>query len=136
MRPQRGIIFPYKIYRGFPCPILTIRLNGFDIDAYVDSGAFYSVFSAFEASVIGLDLKKGKQSSIMVGDGKTIPVYFHTLPVTIGHISLDAIIGFSDKLGVGFNLFGRRSVFERFILIFYDVKRQVTFIPRKHPKSI
>ena len=130
MRAKRRIIFPYKIYRGFPCPMVTVRLNGFDIEAYVDSGAFYSIFSAFEAEAIGIDFKRGKRSDIIVGDGNTIPVYFHTLTMTIGSISFSSVIGFSEKLGVGFNLLGRRSVFEKFVIVFDDVKKQITFIPR------
>jgi len=130
MRAKRRIIFPYKTYRGFPCPMVTVRINGFDIEAYVDSGAFYSIFSAFEAEAIGIDFKKGKLNNIIVGDGNTIPVYFHTLPVMIGNISFNAVIGFSQKLGVGFNLLGRRSVFEKFVIVFDDIKKQITFIPR------
>ena len=110
--------------------MVTVRLNGFDIEAYVDSGAFYSIFSSYEADAIGIDFKKGKLNNIIVGDGNTIPVYFHTLPITIGNISFNAVIGFSQKLGVGFNLLGRRSVFEKFVIVFDDVKKQITFIPR------
>ena len=99
-------------------------------DAYVDSGAFYSIFSTQDAQLMGLDFRAGRRSSITVGDGNTIPVYFHTLPIMIGNISLNAVIGFSQKLGVGFNLLGRRSVFEKFVIVFDDVKKQITFIPR------
>ena len=50
--------------------------------------------------------------------------------MTIGNISFNAVIGFSQKLGVGFNLLGRRSIFERFVIVFDDNKKQITFIPR------
>ncbi len=130
MRVNRRINFPYKTYRGFPCPIITIGLKGFDIDAYVDTGAFYSVFSSYEADVIGIDYKRGQRISVLVGDGNVIPVYLHHLSIALGPIKFNAVIGFSEKLGVGFNLLGRRSIFERFIVVFDDVKKQVTFIPR------
>ena len=77
--------------------MVTVRINGFDIEAYVDSGAFYSIFSAFEAEAIGIDFKKGKLNNIIVGDGNTIPVYFHTLPVMIGNISFN-FRRFQDRL--------------------------------------
>jgi len=118
----------------FPCPIVPIQLQGpkdwLTFDAYVDSGAFYSIFSIQDAQLMGLDFRSGRRSSITVGDGNTIPVYFHTLPMMIETISFNAIIGFSEKLGVGFNLLGRRSVFEKFIFVFDDKKRQITFISR------
>ncbi|MBI3315033.1 MAG: hypothetical protein HYZ86_03720 [Candidatus Omnitrophica bacterium] len=103
----------------------------FDVDAYVDSGAFYSIFCVEDAEMIGLDYSKGKRSHVVVGDGNALTVYFHHLPVTIGDVSFNAVIGFAPKLGVGFNLLGRRSIFERFVVIFDDVKKQVSFIQRE-----
>ena len=135
MRPSRAVKFPYKIYRAIPCPIITLEMRGpkgwFNADAYVDSGAFYSVFCVQDAEMIGLDYRKGKAGHIVVGDGNVMPVYFYNLPVMIGPVTFDAIIGFSPKLGVGFNLLGRRSVFERFVVIFDDVKRQIFFVSRQ-----
>lgn len=132
MRPDKSIRFSYKIYHNISCPIITVKISGIEIDAYVDSGAFYSIFSLQEAELIGIDYTKGKQGSAIVGDGNIIPVYFHHLPITIGNVSLKAIIGFSPKLNIGFNLLGRKGIFERFVVIFDDVKRLVTFLPRKH----
>lgn len=131
MRVDHSIKFPYKIYRNIFCPIVTLEISQIAIDAYVDSGAFYSIFSIQEADLIGIDYKKGKQGSALVGDGNMIPVYFHSLPITIGNISFKATIGFSPRLGIGFNLLGRKDVFERFIVIFDDVKKIITFLPRK-----
>jgi hypothetical protein len=129
--PNHSIKFPYKIYRNIPCPIITIRVSDFEIDAYVDSGAFYSIFSPNEAEVIGIDYKQGKQGGAIVGDGNIIPVYFHILPISIGHISFKAKIGFSPKLGIGVNLLGRKDIFDRFLVTFDDIKKVITFIPRR-----
>ena len=131
MRADRSIKFPYKVYRNIPCPIITLKISGIEIDAYIDSGAFYSIFSPQEAELIGIDYKYGKQGGAVVGDGNIIPVYFHTLPITIGHTSFHATVGFSPKLGIGFNLLGRRGVFERFVVMFDDAKKMATFIPNK-----
>ncbi len=131
MRADNSIKFPYKIYRNILCPIITLEISQIGIDAYVDSGAFYSIFSIQEADLIGIDYKKGKQGGALVGDGNIIPVYFHYLPIIIGNISVKAMIGFSPRLGIGFNLLGRKDIFERFIVIFDDVKKTITFLPRK-----
>ncbi len=135
MRPNHSISFPYKGSRGFPCPIITLEVAGpqglFNVDAYVDTGAFISIFCIQDAELIGIDYKKGKQNWVIVGDGNCIPVYLHKLLIKIGHISFDAMIGFSPKLGVGFNLLGRKDIFERFLVIFDDVKKKVTFVPHK-----
>ena len=136
MRPDYSIKFPYKTYKGIPCPIITLEVLGAKkwsiLDAYVDSGAFYSIFCIQDAELLGVDYQKGKQSFATVGDGSLIPVFSHILPIKIGDISLKATIGFSPRLGVGFNLLGRKDIFERFIVIFDDVKKTVTFAPRRH----
>jgi len=131
MRARRSITFPYKIFRGISCPIVTVDINGYKIDAYVDSGAFVSIFSTQEASLLGIDYRQGKSSAIMVGDGNLIPVFLHNLPVRIENIDFHATIGFSPKLGVGFNLLGRKDIFERFIVSFDDRRKLIRFLPNR-----
>lgn len=118
-----------------PCPIITLEIKGrqdwFTLDAYVDSGAFYSIFCIQDAELLEIDYQKGKQGFATVGDGSLIPVFFHNLPVKLGNIPFKATIGFSPRLGVGFNLLGRKDIFERFIVIFDDVKKTVSFLPRR-----
>jgi hypothetical protein len=40
-----------------------------------------------------------------------------------------APVGFSDELGVGFNLLGRSSVFERFEICFREKQGVISFEP-------
>ena len=107
---QNSVKFPYKIYKGNPCPIININIQGpkgwLKIESYVDSGAFISIFTIEEAQNLGLDIRKGKQTYMTVGDGSLIPAYLFKLPVKIGDVSFKATIGFSPRLGVGFNLLG------------------------------
>ena len=113
MRPVslHSITFPYKVYKAIPCPIITVELKGsrgwVGLDAYVDSGAFYSIFSTQDAEFIGIDYRTGKRGGVTVGDSGVIPVFFHVLPVRVGPHELNATIGFSPRLGVGFNLLGQ-----------------------------
>lgn len=132
MRVDSAIKFPYQNYKGIFCPIIPIEINGFILDAYVDSGAFVSIFSSEQAEgLLKIDYQKGKQASMIVGDGTAIPVFYHLLPVVIGNISLKATIGFSPRLKIGFNLLGRKDIFERFKVIFDERKKAVNFIPYK-----
>lgn len=128
-----SISFPYKIYKGFACPIITFELKGHNnwigIDAYVDSGASFTILSIQEANRLRIDYEKGKQTFITVGDGSLIPVYLHMMPVKIGNIVFKAAIGFSPRLGVGFNLIGRKDIFSYFDITFSDSKKTISFIP-------
>ena len=131
MRLDRSIKFPYKTHKGIACPIIPVEISGVIIDAYVDSGAFYSIFSTKEADALGVKYQRGRPASAIVGDGTLIPVFYHTITIKIGAISFPATIGFSPRLNVGFNLLGRKDIFERFIVIFDDSKKTVAFLPRR-----
>lgn len=130
MRPIR---FSYKAYRGVPCPVIRIGMKGplgwIQAEAYVDSGASISIFSVHEAAGLGLDFRKGKETFVTVGDGNSIPVYVHRVPVQIGSIRFKAAVGFSPRLGVGFNLLGRQDIFTRFDITFSEARNLVTFRP-------
>jgi hypothetical protein len=64
---------------------------------------------------------------IVVGDGSYIPIFIHQLTIEIGSFQITAPIGFSERLGVGFNLLGRSGVFNQFEVCFNDHARRVTF---------
>lgn len=97
--------------------------------ASVDSGASYSIFSAKVAEEVELPYERGRAVYVMVGDGSAIPVYLHRLPIRIGPYELRATIGFSPRLGVGFNLLGQQDIFSHFDVTFSDSRRTVTFTP-------
>lgn len=130
---MRPVAFPYKAYRGILCPIVSLGIKGpggwIQAEAYVDSGAFVSIFTPNEATGLGLDYTTGKETFVTVGDGGLIPVYVHRLTAQIGSTVFPAAIGFSPKLGVGFNLLGRQEVFTHFDITFSDARKQVTFRP-------
>lgn len=131
---MRPIIFQYKVFRNTPCPIITFSIKGskkwFGLEAYVDSGAFISIFKFDDAFRIGINPEKGRKIFLTVGDGGSIPVYLHKLDVKVGNIPLKATIGFSDRLGVGFNLLGRKDFFANFDITFSDRNKIVIFKPR------
>ncbi len=112
-------------------PIITLGImhneRWFPVDAYVDSGAIYSIFHQSVAERMGLQMDKGRLIYSQVGDGGFIPVYLHELDVQLGPRMFRATIGFSEKLGIGFNILGRSNVFDKFIICFDDTKNCVTF---------
>lgn len=128
---MRSVSFPYSLYKGFATPIAPIEIKGkpgwVRIWAYVDSGASYSLFGVEEAERLGINFRKGRESKITVGDGSLIPFYLHVLKVKIGRWEITAPIGFSEKLGVGFNLLGRAGIFTQFDITFSDSRKKVIF---------
>ena len=132
---KEPIVFPYKTYKNHPCPIIKITLYGpdgsCDTEAYVDSGASISIFSLVDAQRIGINYVKGKKTYFVVGDSSLIPVYLHRFGVKIASVDFKATIGFSPRLGVGFNLIGRKDFFNHFDITFSDSRKMVIFLPAK-----
>ena len=118
-----------EVSKGLFAPIVNLQVwtggRWVECDAYIDSGATYSIFHTDMAAILGLDYQKGRKVMIRVGDGKLIAVYLHKLPVEFAGHKFNAVIGFSENLGVGFNLLGRVDFFDRFRICFNDKERIV-----------
>ena len=123
------IEFPYTLHKGYLLPIIPISIHSHKVWVFVDSGATFSLLTVDEAKRIGIDWQSGKPQMIVVGDGSYIPTFIHNLPIQIGTSQITAPIGFSERLGVGFNLLGRTGVFDQFQVCFNDRSRTVTFQP-------
>ena len=124
-----AVEFSYTRYKGYMMPIVPITIQNHKVWVFVDSGATFTMICATEASDIGIDWRSGRRQMIVVGDGSYIPTYIHDLPVQIGGAEITVPIGFSERLGVGFNLLGRTGVFSQFEVCFNDHARKVTFQP-------
>lgn len=124
-------LFRYKPFRGQMVPIITIGIRieniWYPIEVYVDSGAMYTVFHSRIAEGVGFDYLTGERIYLQVGDGSFIPVYLHNLEMQLGAEQFTGKVGFSDKLGVAFNLLGRTSIFERFKICFLEKEGVLTF---------
>lgn len=121
------IEFPYTFHKGYSVPIIPVTISEHIFWVYVDSGATFSIINAREAEDVGIQWRDGKKQMIIVGDGSFIPVYFHDLSIKIGKWEVTAPIGFSERLGVGFNILGRKGIFDYFQVCFNDHTRKVTF---------
>ena len=128
---MHSIDFEYSTYAGKKVPLIPLNIKSkdkwYEIWAFVDSGATYSVFKAKEAERLDIDIYSGKEIMVIVGDGSFIPVYFRNVTLMIGELEFLAEVGFSERLGVGFNLLGRKDIFEIFKVCFSDKKGIISF---------
>ena|SRR5262245_50350792 len=108
-------------------PIIPITIQDHKVWVYVDSGATFSMVGAAEAGDMGIDWQSGRRQMVVVGDGSYIPTFIHEIPIQLGASQITVPIGFSERLGVGFNLLGRAGVFDQFEVCFNDRARKVTF---------
>ncbi|MBC8236272.1 retropepsin-like domain-containing protein [bacterium] len=125
MRKLRdNYVVRYRRIRGKLHPIVKFGLscNGriVTVEAYVDSGTAYSLFSPDDAKRLGINYRSGRLTWVQGVGGTFVPVYLHKLRVVIGRFSFKATVGFSDHIGVGFNLIGRKDIFNRLSFTFND----------------
>jgi len=112
-----SITFDYARHRLRDIPLIPVSLKGrqgwLEIWAYLDSGAFYSLFDDKVADLLGIQLTRGQRTLAVVGDGSFIPLYLHRIEVKLDKDDFEMMMGFSAKLGVGFNLLGM-DLFDRY----------------------
>ena len=78
------------------------------------------------AAELGLDLSRTKKRMFVVADGSFIPANLIKLPIEIGGRRRIAEVAFSDRLNIGFNLLGRKDIFEGFDeVIFRENRREI-----------
>ncbi len=96
------------------------------LQAYVDSGASWSVFHVDVAKLLGINLSKAKRRYVELGNGSVLPIYLQRIKVRFAGVEFTVPAGFSDALHMGFNLMGRAGFFNRFSMSFNDRTRTLT----------
>lgn len=127
------VVFRYKPMLGQLSPTATAGLclgeTWRRVDFYVDSGASHSIVHGDFAGDAGFDFTAGQRLLVKIGDGGLMPVFLHRIPVQIGPHRIEARMGFSDQLRIGFHLLGRLDVFDYFRVCFHQRERSVIFDP-------
>lgn len=133
-----SLTFSYKLVDRMFIPVIPIVLCGsremkIKTEAFVDSGAIFSIFNIDIAKSLMLNLKNAREQFFVVGDGSFIPAKVIKIPVQIGNEKIISDIAFSEKLNIGFNLLGRKDIFEYFDEIaFCEKKKEVIFRWKKN----
>lgn len=127
--------YPYIYFEGKFLPIVPIQLQGkngvVNFNAFIDTGASYSLFHADEAEVLGIKLEEGTREEMIVGDGRPLLVYVHHVPIMLAGKRFLAHIGFSKEIGVNMNIIGRRDIFDRFMICFKEYEKTIEIIPKE-----
>ena len=119
------MIIPYKIFgESDRLPFVTLGMRGPHkeavVEAFVDSGADFSIFHAGWMDYLGLPRSKAVVKKIQVGDGDYIEALWIPVNVAFYGQNFQAPLTFSKSLGPDFNLLGRKGFFNRFKFCFDD----------------
>lgn len=130
----RHVEFPYlKDATGHEAPIVYLQVwtgnRWLYLQAYVDSGASWTIFHADVAQLLGVKLSQGRRRAMALGNGNTISIVLHRVRVRFAGREFTIPVGFSETLKIGFNLLGRAGVFDRFVMCFNDRARLLTATP-------
>lgn len=122
---------PYLPWKGTLNPIIEVEIrhkaNIVRTLAYADTGATFSVFNSDFCEELGLELRKGQRIDITVGDGGILPVFTHSVSIRIEELKINGIIGFSDRLGTGINILGRKDILDNFTVCFDGEKKEIVW---------
>lgn len=135
--PVRPVTFPYlKDAAGHYAPLVYLQAwtgnRWLYLQAYVDSGASWTIFHADVAQLLGLGKTLSRRRYMSLGNGGVIPVYLHRVRLRFAGLDCLVPVGFSDALKVGFNVLGRAGIFDRFVMCFNDRARVLTATPLHH----
>jgi len=124
------MIFDYTFQKNTHIPLIDVTLtnskNIIKVNAVVDSGAAISLFKGSVARELGIKLEDGEKKIFQTASSKLVG-YIHEVHAEVAGNSFECKIAFSDDLGTSFNMLGRLSVFENFLIKFDERKKQFSF---------
>ena len=123
--------FSYEKTRSgdfLPVIDFTVYYNNwaFYTSGLVDSGASISIFTPDMAQMLKLTIEKGERI-YLGGVGGRIKGYIHKLEFNIAEKRFITPVVFSNEYFASFNLLGRNSVFEQFIITFDEKNKTIIF---------
>ena len=125
--------FKYVFDSGKFLPIIPIKLRGnedwIEFNGYIDTGASFCLFHADVAGILGINLESGEKREMILGDGDSMVVYIHKVPVLLADKEFIASIGFSRDLKIHFYIIGREDLFNQFIICFHEKEKMIEFTP-------
>lgn len=122
--------FPYRIHKGSALPLIPVILAGKEETyALVDSGASLSLFEAWVAERIGIEVEKGKKR-FLTGIGGRVLAYEHLVPMKVAEVEFNCRIAFTRELKVSLNLLGQDNFFDKFNIAFDRTRLVVQLTPK------
>jgi len=114
----------YRLLRGRPSPLVTVDLfhdhQQVNLEAYVDSGSYYSIFLADVAEALGIQVQAGRLTYLAGSHGQFFALHLDRVGIRIADHRFTSEVGFSSQSGIGFNLLGRYSIFNQLRFCFDD----------------
>ena len=124
--------FSYLSFRGVYFPVIPVKFlvsrKHFDTNAIVDSGATLSLFHAPIARDLGIDVERGEKHVFQGASAKLVG-YIHKVKMILAGKEISCKVAFSDELSTSFNLLGRETVFDRFLISFNEKNRELSIEP-------
>jgi hypothetical protein len=119
---------PYILLKDRFYPIIPVGLitekETVRTEALVDSGANISIFHSEFCKELGLKLESGEKK-IFQGIGGKITGFIHNVKLNVNEHVFLCKIAFSNEMITGLNIIGRENFFEKFIVTFDDVKKEI-----------
>ena len=129
---EKSEIFGFSILR----PIIPVKLFGkaieFEYEVLIDSGADFCIFDGELGDALGLDVKTGHIEIFGgVQDTGSSTAYLHYIKISIGGKQMEVPALFSYGIAKnGYGILGQRGFFDRFVVRFDYLAREVEVKPK------
>ncbi|MBN4081224.1 retropepsin-like domain-containing protein [Caldithrix abyssi] len=121
--------FPNGHIVAYPQIPVTVNYNSLkipSIEALIDSGSLYTIFSYEIGKDLGLNVKAGKHHKIYGISSGSVDSWFHVIRIRIKRWNYQCYVGFAmiDKLPVS-GILGYIGFFDRFSVELNDRKQEI-----------
>lgn len=120
--------FSYQLFRDSYYPIIPVVIiknsKKVKTPVVVDSGATISIFNSRIAEPLKLNIESGEKRIFQGASAKLIG-YIHNVRMAIADNEIECKVAFSDELSTSFNLLGRESIFDKFLITFNEKEREL-----------
>lgn len=128
--------FPYGIQikhngRIISLPVLPVRIRSnskkVSLLLLIDSGAETTLLTREDAELLGINLKKGKETIVGGISSGLLKAFRHEITIEIDQIKLKIPVLFADS-NESPRVLGREGIFEHFYVIFEEKAKRTIFI--------
>lgn len=98
-------------------------------EVLVDSGADGCFFDRQIADALGIDVDQGEAGTIQGITGEPRTFYKHTIELSVGGHTVEAVVGFMELPEEGHGAVGQQGFFEHFVVKFDYQKKEVEIKP-------
>ena len=105
------------------------------LDAKIDTGSAYCIFGRVVGELLGITIEAGVAEKVRLANGTAIPIYGHTVVISVNDVEVDSIVYFWQDERLTRNVLGRTGWISKFRLCIVDHDLELYFSEHNDPEN-